>query len=40
MCLGCGVVITRRGDSLKRHFRKYCKGDVANTRFEDAFTEV
>lgn len=40
MCLACGGKLTGREDSMKRHFTKYCKGDIINLRFEDAFTEV
>jgi len=36
-CLACGGNLTGREDSLKRHFTKYCKGDVENLRFEDTF---
>lgn len=39
-CLGCGKKITSRGDSLKRHLEKYCKGDLENSSLEDAFVEV
>ena len=39
-CLACKTVLTRRGDSLKRHFTKYCRGDIVGLRFEDAFAEV
>lgn len=39
-CLACGGKLTGREDSLRRHFTKYCKGDVKNLRFEDAFAEL
>ncbi|KAF9789826.1 hypothetical protein BJ322DRAFT_560264 [Thelephora terrestris] len=39
-CLACGGQLTGRDDSLRRHLRKYCKGDVRNVRFEDAFVDV
>ena len=39
-CLACGGKLTGREDSLRRHFKKYCKGDVRNLKFEDAFSEV
>ncbi|KAF9783389.1 hypothetical protein BJ322DRAFT_149985 [Thelephora terrestris] len=39
-CLACEADLVARADSLKRHFAKYCKGDVRNLRFEDAFIEV
>ena len=39
MCPACGGKLSRE-DSLRRHLKKYCKGDVANLRFEDASTEV
>jgi len=39
-CVACGGKLSGREDSLRRHFTKYCKGDVANLRFENAFTEV
>jgi hypothetical protein len=39
-CLACGANLKARGDSLLRHFAKYCKGDVGNVRLEDAFVEV
>lgn len=37
-CRACGGKLTGREDSLRRHFTKYCKGDVKGLRFEDAFT--
>ena len=41
MCRACGGSIKgKREDSLRRHFTKYCKGNVGNFRFEDAFIEV
>ena len=40
VCLACGGKLSRREDSLRRHFKKHCKGDLVNLRFEDAFTEV
>lgn len=40
ICPACGSKLSRREDSLSRHFSKYCKGDIANLRFEDVFTEV
>lgn len=36
-CRACGGNLTGREDSLRRHFSKYCKGDVGNLRFEDTF---
>jgi hypothetical protein len=39
-CLACGANLKARGDSLLRHFAKYCKGDVGSMRLEDAFVEV
>ena len=40
LCLACGSKFIERKDSRKRHFRMYCKGDVANLRFEDAFVAM
>jgi hypothetical protein len=37
VCLACGTNISGRKDSLRRHFTKYCNG---NLRFEDAFIEA
>ena len=37
VCLTCGTNISGRKDSLRRHFTKYCNG---NLRFEDAFIEA
>ncbi|KAF9783331.1 hypothetical protein BJ322DRAFT_146824 [Thelephora terrestris] len=39
-CLACGANLKVRGDSLKRHFQKYCKKDIGDPRLEDAFVEV
>jgi len=36
-CLACGGTLDGREDSWLRHFKKYCKGDVRNLRFEDTF---
>lgn len=39
-CTACGGRLNAREDSLIRHFTKYCKGDLENLRFEDAFVEI
>ena len=39
-CLACGVNLKGRGDSMLRHFKKYCKGDVRNLDFKNAFIEA
>ena len=39
-CLACGVNLKGRGDSMLRHFKKYCKGDVRNLEFKKAFAEA
>ena len=39
-CLACGGNLNGREDSLRRHYKKYCKGDVGNIKFEDVFIEV
>jgi hypothetical protein len=39
-CVACGANLKARGDSLLRHFAKYCKGDVGDMRSEDAFAEA
>jgi len=40
ICLACRVELSGRMDSLRRHFKKHCTGNVANLRLEDAFTQV
>ncbi|KAF9643171.1 hypothetical protein BDM02DRAFT_3123766 [Thelephora ganbajun] len=40
ICLGCRGNLSGREDSLRRHFTKYCKGNIGNLRFEDTFIEV
>ena len=40
VCLACGGNLSRRDDSLQRHYKKYCKNGARNLRFEDAFIEV
>ena len=37
VCLACQGNISGRGDSRRRHFKRYCKGDIGNFRFEEAF---
>ena len=39
-CLMCEGVLSGREDSLRRHFTKYCKGNLRNLEFEDAFIEL
>ena len=39
-CVACGGKLKAREDSLRRHLRKYCKGDLTNIQFEDAFVEL
>ena len=40
VCLACGIDISGRKDSLRRHFTKYCNENAGNLRFEDAFIEA
>ena len=39
-CPACGKILKATGDSLQRHFKRHCKGDLRAMLFEDMFVDV